>query len=96
MKNRFDISEFVDTETLDTVLENLAARLKKRRKETGFSQTELAKRSGVSYISVRRLETGGEVSLKVLMKIAETLGCLADFSELFKNPIIKDLGDYKP
>lgn len=95
MEKRFDISEFVDVETLQTVLENLVKRVKKRRKESGFSQRELSSRSGVSFASIRRFESGGEISFASLLKIGQALNCLEDFNKLFNNPQIKSLKDYK-
>ena len=96
MKRRFDISEFVDTETQQTVLENLAARVKDRRKESGYSQRRLSDRSGVSFASIRKFEATGIISLTSLLKIGQALNCLADFNELFKNPVITSVKDFKP
>jgi transcriptional regulator with XRE-family HTH domain len=70
-------------------------RVKLRRKELGLSQRDLGIRSGVSYASLRRFESVGEISLCSLLKIANALGALLDFSELFKNKIVTNLKDYK-
>lgn len=94
MNNRFDLSDFVDVLTERKVIENLVERVKKRRKEIKMSQKELAKRSGVSYGSIRRFEISGEISLSSLLKIASTLGYLSDFNLLFQNENIKNLKDY--
>ena len=94
-EKRFDIGEFVNVETLQTVLENLAIRVRKRRKESGFSQRELSNRSGVSFASIRRFEALGEISLASLLKIGQALNCLADFNGLFKNPVITSVKDYR-
>jgi hypothetical protein len=48
----------------------------------------------VSYSSIRRFETTGEISLAALMRIAQTLGALSDFDLLFKHKIITDLKDF--
>ena len=95
MDKRFDISEFVDAETEQTVLADLVRREKLRRKEFGLTQRELAAKSGVSYASVRRFEAMGDISLASLLKIGNALGFLSDFDGLFKNRIITDLKDYK-
>ncbi len=95
MKKRFDISEFVDAETEQSVLDNLVFRTKKRRKELRLTQKELSLRSGVSYASVRRFEATGEISLSSMIKIGHAIDCLTDFNELFKNRKITNLKDYK-
>ncbi|MBP5200930.1 MAG: helix-turn-helix transcriptional regulator, partial [Schwartzia sp.] len=61
-------------------------RMKVRRRAMKISQRELAKRSGVSYASIRRFETVGEISFTSLLKVALALDCLEDFTELFHKP----------
>lgn len=49
------------------------------RKASGLTQTELAKRCGVSRLTIGRLEAGKtSPSLKVAKKIASVLGCTLD------------------
>ena len=62
--------------------------------EKKLSQKRIARQSGVSYASVRRFESIGQISLHSLMELARVLGCLEDFNELFKTPVISDLKDY--
>lgn len=95
MEKNFDISEFVNVQTAQTVLLELKDRARKRRNEAGFSQQELSVRSGVSYGSIRRFEKTGEIALSSLVKIGQALNCINDFNELFKNPVITNLKDYK-
>lgn len=95
MINKFDISSFVNVPTVNSVTRKLVERVKKRRREVNLSQAALAKRSGVSYASVRRFEATGEISLTSLMRLADAIGCLDDFGYLFKNEIIKSLKDYE-
>lgn len=83
MKNKFDISDFVDYLTEEKVIENLVNRVIARRKELKITQKDLALKSGVSYGSIRRFETTGEISLKSLIQIAKVLNSLEDFNELF-------------
>lgn len=71
MKNKFDISDFVDYLTEEKVIKNLVNRVIARRKELKISQKELAFKSGVSYESIRRFETTSEISLKSLIQIAK-------------------------
>ena len=45
----------------------------------------------MSYGSIRRFESKGEISLTSLIKISNAVGLLEDFNKLFKNEIIKSL-----
>ncbi len=94
MKN-FDISNFVPTVTEKATIDDLTERFKKRRKERKLSQKALAQSSGVSYASLRRFEQTGEISLRSLVKLANAIGCLSDFEELFKHEIILSVKEYK-
>lgn len=54
-----------------------------KRKTLKLSQEELAKRSGVSFGSVKRFESTAEISLTSLLKIALVLESEDDFNLLF-------------
>ncbi len=60
-----------------------------------MTQRQLAEKSGVSYASVRRFETEGEISLSSLMRIAQVLDCMQDFDSLFCTKRIVDLKEFK-
>jgi len=94
MKNKFDISEFVNVLTEQSVKSGVAEREKQRRKQLRISQLELSRKSGVSYSSIRRFENGGEISFSSLLKIANALGDLEDFNSLFSGENITNLKDY--
>ena len=94
MEKKFDIAEFVNTQTIQAVTGQLVEREKQRRKKMNLSQRELAKKSGISYASIRRFENIGEISLNSLLKIANALDCLEDFNLIFKQPALKSLKDY--
>ena len=66
------MEEFV-WETAEELDMALAKRVKNIRKRRSISQQELAARSGVSYGSVKRFETTGQISLLALTKIAMAL-----------------------
>lgn len=91
----FDIADFIPAVTENTIINNLMERFKSRRKERKLSQQMLAKNSGVSYASIRRFEQTGEIALHSLVKLANAIGCLSDFEELFKHEIITSVRDYK-
>ena len=91
MENKFDISMFVDVLTTEQALCNLVNRFVQRRKEMKITQRELSKRTMVSYASIRRFETTGEISLKSLLKLADALDYLEDFEKLFKRKTLTNL-----
>lgn len=95
MDIKFDISDFVDTLTIQSAHNQLVEREKRRRKQLKISQRQLAVRSGVSYASIRRFETTGDISLSSLFKIANALDCLEEFTSLFPPVPVKNLKDYK-
>ena len=94
MIKHFDISDFVQTRTIKSVMTDLVNRIVMRRKESKISQTKLSELSGVSFASIRRFEKIGEISLTSLIKIANALGYIEDFDLLFKNEKIVNLKDY--
>lgn len=94
MKNIYDINDFVCVLTEQNVLKGIVERVKLRRKELKLTQKGLAKKSGVSYASIRRFESTGEISFASLLKIANALNALSDFNSLFDNEIITNLKDY--
>lgn len=61
----------------------LAQKIKRIRKSKGYTQQELAKRTQVSYGSIKRFEQTGEISLIHLLEIARILDVLEDFDLLF-------------
>jgi transcriptional regulator with XRE-family HTH domain len=66
------------------ILEEMASKHKTLRKAAGFSQRELADRSGVSFGSIKRFESSGQISLISLLKLAAVLNRLNDFEKLFQ------------
>lgn len=94
MKNKFDINQFVEVITPQSMAQKLAEKEKTSRKQMKLTQKELSERSGVSYASVRRFENSGEISLFSLLKIANVLGVLEDFNALFTRKAITSLKDF--
>jgi transcriptional regulator with XRE-family HTH domain len=64
-------------------MEGIRDRMRIRRKWLHWSQKELARRSGVSYGSIKRFEDKCEISLHSLVKIAFYLDSLDNFDKLF-------------
>ena len=69
----------------------IAANVRKRRKERKLSMQDLAEKSGVSYGSVKRFESSGEISLLSLLKIATVLDCADGFEALFAEQEIRSI-----
>lgn len=66
------------------ILKELAEKHRVLRKQAGLTQSELAKRSGVSLGSIKRFELTGQISLESLLKLIQILNRLNDF-ELILN-----------
>jgi transcriptional regulator with XRE-family HTH domain len=61
--------------------ETLGARLRARREQAGFSQTDVAKQTGIIQRDISLLERGKKHALWVdtLLRLATTLGCSLDY-----------------
>ncbi len=68
--------------TPQEIMLNLAERAKSVRLNYDLTQMGLAKRSGVSFGSIKRFEKSGHISLESLLKIAAALGKLDDFEKV--------------
>ena len=68
----------------------IARRMTMRRKEHGMTQSDLARKSGVSLGSIRRFEQLHEISL---VGIAFALDCERDFDALFSQPYYRSIDD---
>jgi len=64
------------------IQKDLSVKHKIIRRQLGYSQSELAKRSGVSLGSVKRFENSGQISLESLLKLAQILNRLHDFESI--------------
>ena len=65
-------------------MQEIAKRHKMLRKQAGFTQSELARRSGVSLGSLKRFETSGQISIQSLFLLIDVLGRLDDFDTILK------------
>lgn len=78
-----NFNELFTVKTQTEIAKGIAERVKQRRKENKLTQEELSRKSGVSYGSVKRFESKGEISLSSLINIAIALECEEDFEKLF-------------
>ena len=69
----------------DEKLREIAARFVDIRKREMISRQRLSAISGVSYSSIRRFESLGEISLSSLVKLALSLRLYEDIDNLFKH-----------
>lgn len=78
-------------ETAEELDQKLAKRVRNVRKRRSISQEKLAKMSGVSFSSVKRFETTGQISLLSLTKIAIALDMADELRNLFTQVPYKDI-----
>ena len=69
--------------TPDSILKDMAQRIKERRLERNLTQKAFAKRSGVGYDAYRRFESTGDITLRNLILCAIILDDTDCFAELF-------------
>lgn len=70
-------------ETAEELDQKLAGRIRNIRKRRSISQQKLADMSGVSYGSIKRFETTGQISLISLTRIAMALGIADELRNIF-------------
>jgi transcriptional regulator with XRE-family HTH domain len=75
----------INIQTPASVMLIIRDNFKSKRLRLNLTQEGLSNRSGVSFGSVKRFESNGEISLKSLLKLAVVLECLDDFSSVAKN-----------
>ena len=69
----------------------VAKRERKRRKQLGITQRELAEKSGVSLGSLRRFEQSGRISFESLVSICFALNCQDELDQLFAAPAYRSI-----
>ena len=78
-------------ETAEELDQKLAQKVRNIRKRRSISQERLASMSGVSYGSIKRFETSGQISLISLTKIAMALDIADDIRNLFTTVPYRDI-----
>ncbi|MBE5903589.1 MULTISPECIES: helix-turn-helix domain-containing protein [Pseudobutyrivibrio] len=69
--------------TWNEINKEIAGNVRLLRKRKKITQNELAKKSGVSFASIKRFEQTGEISLQSLTKIAIALNVEDELETLF-------------
>jgi len=78
-------------ETPEEINLQLAKRLRTIRRSMGISQEKLAEASGVSFGSIKRFETSGNISLLSLTKLALALGLADEITASFNATPYKNI-----
>lgn len=78
-------------ETAEELDLRLAQRVRNIRKRRSISQEKLASMSGVSYGSVKRFESTGQISLLSLTKIAMALDIADELRNIFSQVPYRDI-----
>ena len=78
-------------ETAEELDLTLAQRVRNIRKRRSISQEKLASMSGVSYGSVKRFESTGQISLLSLTKIAMALDIADELRNIFSQVPYRDI-----
>ena len=79
--------------TPEEIGQQLARRLRELRLLTGWKQTTLAARSGVTLASLKRFERTGKISLESLLRICHALGRLDEFGQILQPPAARSLAE---
>ena len=88
---RFKVTPQITMKTPKELSLLIAANVRKRRKGQKLSMQDLSDKSGVSYGSIKRFESIGEISLTSLLKIAVVLDCADGFEQLFAETEIRSI-----
>lgn len=78
-------------ETPEELIMGVAERLTRIRKRRKITQQELSVKSNVSYGSIKRFETSGQISLISLIKLCVALECTDEIKHLFTNVEYKNI-----
>ena len=86
------LSEFI-LETTEELYLKMAKRVRNIRKRRSISQQKLSEMSGVSYGSIKRFESTGQISLLALTRIATALDLADELRNLFTQVPYKDISE---
>lgn len=78
-------------ETPEEIITGVAERLTRIRKRRKITQQELSVKSNVSYGSIKRFETSGQISLISLTKLCVALECTDEIKRLFTDVEYKNI-----
>jgi transcriptional regulator with XRE-family HTH domain len=79
--------------TPNTIVQEVAQRVKERRLEAAYTQQELAKRAGIPLPTYRRFERTGEISFRSLVMLGMVFDMTDEFETLFSRKMYKSIDD---
>lgn len=77
-----------DLLTYQEICRALGQRCRRLRLQANLSQVDLAERAGVSLSSIRRLETSGQSTLELLVRITQALHLSSHLENLLVLPVL--------
>lgn len=80
-------------ETTDEMILKLAKRFKKIRMSKKISQLDLSKMSNVSFGTIKRFESKGEISLHTLTKLCVALDLESEIQNMFTEVSFKNIDE---
>ncbi len=78
------MNDYLNLQTPAEVAKDIANKAKQIRLQKGLTRKTLSDLSGIAQSSIKRFETESQISFLNLLKIANALDCLDDFSKAFK------------
>ncbi|MDN5082127.1 helix-turn-helix domain-containing protein [Aliarcobacter butzleri] len=72
----------INISTPKSIMQDLKDKFKQKRLSLNLTQEGLSTKSGVSFGSIKRFESSGEISFESLLKVALVLNCLDDFKNI--------------
>ena len=77
-----------DLLTHQEICREFGLRCRRLRLQANLSQLELAARAGASLSSIRRLESRGQATLELLVRVAQSLHLVSHLESLFVLPVL--------
>lgn len=74
--------------THQEICSEIGQRCRRLRLQANLSQLELAERAGASLSSIRRLESRGQASLELLVRVAQVLHLVSHLETLLVMPVL--------
>src|SRR5687768_7354047 len=83
----------LELQTPGEIGRNVAAKVRALRLHRGWTQQEIADRSGLTLATYRRFERTGRIALERLLRIAVVLDARAGFDQIFALPPARSLAE---
>ena len=82
-----------ELQTPGEISRSLSDRVRLLRLQRGWTQQEIAERSGLTLATYRRFERTGRIALERLLRIAVILDAQSGFAQLFAPPAAQSLAE---